>query len=244
MRRFIIPFPLPDTDQLVLDGDLYRHLITVLRLKPGVTVCLVTPTQETCDATIDSIGEGTVSLRLGQRVHALAASPLRIVLYQGIPKGDKLDLIIQKATELGVARIVPFPAERSVVKIHPDRLPERCTRWNRIAAEAARQSGAAVPEIVPVASMSSALTDCDTDLRLLPWEDEQAACLRPVLAALSPPTSVAIMIGPEGGFAAAEVAAARNHGFKTVRLGPRILRTETAGFTLLAILQQVWGDIH
>jgi 16S rRNA (uracil1498-N3)-methyltransferase len=244
MRRFIIPFPLPDAAQLVLDGDLYRHFITVLRLKPGNSVCLVTPSGETCDATIIAVGEGTVTLHLGQARQALVVSPLRIVLFQGIPKGDKLDLIIQKATELGVATIVPFPAERSVVKIPPERLPERCNRWNRIAAEAARQSGAAVPRVVPAASLSAALSTCDTDLRLLPWEDEQTANLQPVLAKSLPPLSVAIMIGPEGGFSSTEVATARERGFQTVRLGPRILRTETAGVTLVAILQHVWGDIH
>jgi 16S rRNA (uracil1498-N3)-methyltransferase len=244
MRRFILPSPLPESGELTLNGELYRHIVTVLRLKPGQDLQLVTPSGDTAPATIMTAGNGTVTLRLGQHTTASTGSRLRIVLYQGMPKGDKLELIIQKATELGVTRIIPYAAERSVVKIFGDRLAERSARWNRIAAEAARQSGAIVPQVVPAANLVEALASCDADLRLLPWEDEQAGKLHPLLATIPAPTSVAIVVGPEGGFSPAEVAAARSHGFLTVRLGPRILRTETAGFTLAAIVQYAWGDLE
>lgn len=243
MRRFIIPSPPAAATEVTLDGDLYRHLITVLRLKPGCQVNLATPAGDSFTGEIRTVSGGSVTLAICPHERRNAQSPLRIVLYQGMPKSDKLELIIQKATELGVARIVPFPAERSITRIPDQRLPERLSRWQRIAAEAARQSGAAIPEIVPAVSLASALATCDTDLRLLPWEDEKTSQLQQILATAPVPSSVAILIGPEGGFPLAEVTLAKSFGFQTVSLGPRILRTETAGFTLMAILQHVWGDI-
>ena len=243
MRRFIIPTLPHDATEITLDGDLYRHLITVLRLKPGNSFMLATPDGASCTASIQEIGTGTVTLHLGQQASTSNRSPLRIELYQGMPKGDKLELIIQKATELGVARIVPYHAERSITRIPDQRLSERLTRWQRIATEAARQSGATVPEITVAANLSKALDSCDTELRLLPWEEEQTNGLRQLLATSTAPASVALIIGPEGGFSAGEVAIAEAYGCRTVSLGPRILRTETAGFALMAILQQAWGDI-
>lgn len=243
MRRFIIPVPAPEATEVTLDGDLYRHLITVLRLKPGCQVNLTTPAGDSFTGEILTVSSGSVTLAICPRESAHGRSPLRIVLYQGMPKIDKLELIIQKATELGVARIVPFPAERSITRIPDQRLAERLTRWQRIAAEAARQSGAAIPEIAPAASLATALATCDTSLRLLPWEDEKNSQLQQILATSPAPASVALLIGPEGGFPLAEVTLAQGFGFQTVSLGPRILRTETAGFTLMAILQHIWGDI-
>ena len=243
MRRFIIPTLPSNATEITLDGDLYRHLITVLRLKPGNSLSLATPAGDACTASVQEIGSGTVTLRLGQRTNIVNHSTLRIELYQGMPKGDKLELIIQKATELGVSRIIPYPAERSITRIPDQRLPERVARWHRIASEAARQSGAAVPEIVTATSLAAALASCDTDLRLLPWENDHTNGLRQLLTTTTAPASVSLVIGPEGGVTDSEVAIAEACGFKTVSLGPRILRTETAGFVLTAILQQAWGDI-
>jgi 16S rRNA (uracil1498-N3)-methyltransferase len=243
MRRFIIPIPPAEATKITLDGDLYRHLITVLRLKPGCLVNLATAAGDSFTGEILTAGGGSVTLAICPHAPPSSRSPLRIVLYQGMPKSDKLELIIQKATELGVTRIVPFPAERSITRIPDQRMPERLTRWQRIAAEAARQSGAAIPEIIPAASLASALTSCDTTQRLLPWEDEKSSHLQQIMATSPAPSSVALLIGPEGGFPLAEVTLAKSFGFQTVCLGPRILRTETAGFTLMAILQHVWGDI-
>ena len=129
MRRFIIPTLPHDATEITLDGDLYRHLVTVLRLKTGNSVMLTTPDGAACTASIHEIGAGTVTLHLGQQTSIGNRSPLRIELYQGIPKGDKLELIIQKATELGVSRIVPYHAERSIARIPDQRLPERLIRW-------------------------------------------------------------------------------------------------------------------
>jgi 16S rRNA (uracil1498-N3)-methyltransferase len=162
-------------------------------------------------------------------------------LIQGLPKGDKMDLILQKGTELGISRFTPLLSGRSVPRLNQDRRDNRRQRWLKIIEEASRQSRRpCLPRLDEVETFDEVLK-ADEGLKLLLWE-ETCQPLAQVLPT-DPPGSAALLVGPEGGFAEAEVARATQAGFVPVSLGPRILRTETAGFTLAAILQYLYGDI-
>lgn len=240
MRRFFLPNESPISGPLTLSGDLYRHIVTVLRLHPGDVIELAYPDGSVTSALITETGSGWLIVN-PTGAPRTTETLLTIVLYQGMPKGDKLEMIIQKATELGVSRIVPFPSSRSVVKLKREKLDERVSRWTKIGTEAARQSRAAIPIIAPASSLCEAIRTCSEELRLLPWENEAATRLSAFAGRT--PSSVAIMIGPEGGFSGEEADFAREHGFVTINLGPRILRTETAGIACVAMIQQLWGDM-
>jgi 16S rRNA (uracil1498-N3)-methyltransferase len=178
-----------------------------------------------------------------ERVVATERGP-RITLYQGIPKGEKLELILQKCTELGVAEIVPFIAARSVSRPSSERLKEKLERWRRIAMEAARQSKrVTVPEINFAPDMAELCQHADHDVKLLLWEEERSLSLKQILGELGHPERVAVVIGPEGGLSSEEVAIALKFGFRSITLGKRIVRTETAGLAIVAILQFLWGDL-
>ncbi len=169
-------------------------------------------------------------------------SPLRLTLIQGIARGEKMDLILQKATELGIARIQPVNAERTEVKLDAERLDKRVAHWRSVVVSACEQSGRTrIPEVSMPATLMQAAQACDSaDLRLL---------LDPVgeqsLARLSPPTGagIAIAIGPEGGWSPRDREILLASGFLGLRLGPRILRTETAGLAAIAALQSRFGDL-
>jgi len=159
-----------------------------------------------------------------------------------------MELIIQKGTELGAARVIPLVTERTIVRLEPGRAVNRQQRWQKVAAEAARQSQRSlIPRVdLPTGfkEVLKALPDPETSLCLIPWEDESACFIKPLLRQRTAiPESVWVFIGPEGGFSAAEIEQARAAGAIPVSLGPRILRTETAGFTVLTMLLYEWGDL-
>ena len=162
-----------------------------------------------------------------------------------MPKGDKLEAIIRASTELGVARIVPIITERTIVRLDAARVRDRARRWQRVATEAAKQCGRAViPTVEPPRPLSEFLgADSHGALRLCLWEGE-ARGLDPALSGVAGPVpSATVLIGPEGGLSAAEVESAKARGFIPASLGPRILRTETAGPAIIAVLQSRLGDL-
>ena len=165
--------------------------------------------------------------------------PARVTLFQGLPKGEKMELIIQKAVELGAAEIVPVVMSRTIVKLDEKKKEKRIKRWQSISESAAKQAGRAlIPEVSDVISFDQALKMCQAmDAALMPYEKaagmDQA---RQLVRGLHDKKSIGILIGPEGGFEPSEVAAAEAAGVKTMTLGHRILRTETAGMTMLTIL--------
>jgi 16S rRNA (uracil1498-N3)-methyltransferase len=198
-------------------------------------------------ATILLIDNRSISLEINEQQVIDQKTPGLpcFTLIQGLPKGDKFDLIIQKATELGVHAVVAFPAARSVVKIPHSQIATRITRWNKIAAEAARQSErTTVPTIVFAEDFGVALRDVTQAVKLFLYEREQKNHLHETLNNIDQPDSVAILAGPEGGFAEAEISLAHTTGFLPVSLGPRILRAETASLAILSILQFHWGDLR
>ena len=163
---------------------------------------------------------------------------------QGVPKADKLETIVRAATELGVTRVVPAIAARTVVRLTESQASARVARWQRVARKAAKQCGrAVVPNVTPARALEKCLEEArDTDLALCVWEGESRP-LGVVLAEAKRPRRVTVLIGPEGGLERREIDAARAAGWQLVGLGARILRTETAGPAVIAILQSRWGDL-
>jgi 16S rRNA (uracil1498-N3)-methyltransferase len=245
MRRFFVAPESLGSSSVLITGELYTHISVVLRMKAGDRIKLADGTGAEAVGTIVSVGKNELNVELESFPlgHTAAVVP-RITLYQGLPKSEKIDLIIQKATELGVYKIVPFMAARSIPRLAGDRLEKRVVRWERIAAEAARQSGrSGIPEIGFAECIDEVLLRKGDSLGLLIWEGEREQHLRSILKGVSEPDELSIIIGPEGGLAPEEAAAAVAAGYKPVTLGVRILRTETAGLAVRAILQYVFGDL-
>ncbi len=245
MRRFFIDEKAIVDDTALITGNLFCHMAHALRLKIGTRIILSDGPGRKHVGIIATIGKDNLLVQLEES----SAEPVRpagplLTLCQGLPKGDKMEFILQKSTELGVDVIVPFVAERSVAKLPKEREAERLERWRRITREAARQSRrTTIPELSPAADFHHLLESLQQEVKILLWEEEKSNRLKSVLGSLPAPKSVAVMVGPEGGLTGAEAAAAIASGFIPVTLGTRILRTETAGPALLAVLQFYWGDM-
>jgi 16S rRNA (uracil1498-N3)-methyltransferase len=222
-----------------LDADAHRHLIKVLRLAPGAAIQVFDGLGTEIEAQIESVGKATVDIALGARrtvpVHSCA-----ITLLQSLPRGERMDFIVQKTTELGVAQIMPVLTERSMVKPTAN----RGRRWQTIAEEAARQSGRAdVPKVAAPIALGSALAHASflPGSRFVLWECERSLSFRQALGGGL--GRLVLLIGPEGGFTDAEVAAAVQAGFKSVSLGLRVLRVETAAMVAVALAQAAAGGL-
>lgn len=245
MRRFFVPPETIADGRAVITGDLFRHMAKVLRLKPGTRVLLADGSGTEFAGIIDSVGKDDLVVTIQEScVVAPAAAVPRITLFQGLPKGDKLEFILQKATELGVAEVIPFAAARSVSRIRKGEEADKVVRWQRIVQEAARQSGrSSVPQVALAGSLAEVVNMSGHAVKFLLWEGEKVNRLKDKLAELAQPETIALIVGPEGGLSAEEAALATDGGFIPVSLGPRIVRTETAGLVMMAILQFYWGDI-
>ena len=243
MRRFTLPPERVVDGRVTFDREESRHLTRVLRLTPGDTVVATDGAGRDYTVRLDSVGEAATGTVLAVERGA-PESPLAITLVQGIPKGDKMEAIVRAATELGVACIRPALCERTIVRLEPGRWRDRARRWQRVAREAAKQCGRAViPEVESPRALGECLAGETVDLGLCLWEGGGVP-LPEALAAATTPRSALIVIGPEGGLAPAEVDAARARGLTIAALGPRILRTETAGPAVIAILQARFGDLR
>lgn len=250
MPKFFISHPIPQEEtKILIEGDDKKHLRDVLRMKPGetVTICDVTGTDHLCE--IESYGEEGAVTHILSRTASNTESPYEIVIYQGLPKADKMDVIIQKCVELGGARIVPVTCTRSIVKLTDKKdIIKKIQRWNRIAYEAAKQCNRSkIPEILPPVTVKEAVQKMTQDgAAFLPWECEEQRSIRSFLnevknkniPAKDKSTSpvISFLVGPEGGFDQSEIDLARQHGIITVTLGKRILRTETAAPSILAMM--------
>jgi 16S rRNA (uracil1498-N3)-methyltransferase len=237
MPRVFVPSERLVGPRVVLDGDPHRHLVKVLRLQAGSDVQIFDGGGTEIEAKVLAVGPRTIELELGPR-RAVALAPASITLLQAVAKGDRMDLIVQKATELGVARIVPVLAERSVAKPRAG----RTRRWQTIAQEAARQSGRAdVPEVADPLTLAEAVAGAPAGARFVLWEEEHGQSLRRLLDGSA--GAISLLVGPEGGFAVQEVVEARTQGFTPVGLGPRILRVETAAIVAIALVQAAAGGL-
>ncbi|MBI3629330.1 MAG: 16S rRNA (uracil(1498)-N(3))-methyltransferase [Candidatus Rokubacteria bacterium] len=243
--RFYLPRAAIESGRVSFDAEEARHIARTLRLRPGDLVAAVDGDGTHFTVRLERVTPRAVEGAITAVEPKRAESPLAITLAQGIPKGDKLEAIIRACVELGVVRIVPVVTERTIVRLDPARGRDRLRRWQRVAKEAAKQCGRAViPPVEAPRTLAGLLAAEEPDgLRLCLWEEE-ARPLDAVLAAVeAPPRPVTVLVGPEGGLSAAEVEAARSRGFVVAGLGPSILRTETAGPAVVAILQSRFGDL-
>ncbi len=247
-------------DLITIAGEEHRYLTRVLRVGLGDRVVLFDGKSQEVDATVTRIGPRALELKITERRTAGTPDRPTVTLIQGLSKGDKFDLVVQKATELGVSRIVPVSTSRAVIRPELGRALARQMRWQKIAREASRQSGRVdIPDVAPILPLDQALSEATPQgLRIVLWEGARGQSLRAILptpakpeessAAPLQPTmdrtqAVTLVVGPEGGLTQEEVDAAVRLGFVVAGLGPRILRTETAPLVALAILGYVIGDL-
>jgi len=231
-------------DRRDLEEEHLHYLKSVLRMKPGNRLRLFNGKGHEYDALISTIGSTGITVEIMQE-RTLPERPVRIVLCQGLPRTDKMDFIIQKATELGVDGIVPVMTSRSVLRLNPDRAAAKIVRWRRIALEAARKCGRDdVPEIGRIMPFDDLLAQpAEMGLRLIFWEEETETSLRDILQAARyrDTRHFQVLVGPEGGFIRQEVEQAVSRGFLSVSLGPQVLKVETAALAILSILHYERG---
>ncbi|HBK85786.1 MAG TPA: 16S rRNA (uracil(1498)-N(3))-methyltransferase [Firmicutes bacterium] len=242
MARFFLDVgELPESGRVAIRGDDAAHIAKVLRLQVGAAIEVVLAGQAYSAQLVD-VTPSLVWAEVGEPILRQSESCLPIYLYQGLPKGDKLDLVVQKATELGVSSVTPVLSERVVVKLKPDAVAKKVQRWQRIALEAAKQSRRSeIPSVEEPVPLQELPQVPEQHLALVAWEADSTA-LRPLLQA-GDYRAVHVLVGPEGGLTQAEVDYLRGRGWQSVSLGPRILRTETAPLALLAVIQYELGDL-
>lgn len=245
MGKFHVPPEAVSGDRVVFDEQETRHLVRVLRLRPGEIVHAVDGQGSEFVVRLEFLqGREAVGRILG-RSHRCTESPFPITLAQGIPKGEKMEWIVKTVTELGVVRVLPLLTERVIVRLPLPRWRARQRRWQRVAKEAAKQCGRSViPTVDPVRTLDEFVAEGRlAELAICLWEGERQA-LRDILASVSGvPASALVVAGPEGGLAVKEVDLLRSYGVRTAGLGPRILRTETAGSVGVTLLQARFGDL-
>ncbi len=245
MPRFFLPGGTPG-DSLTLTGADAAHIARVLRMRPGerLTVCDCRGRDYLCE--IVEARPEAVTARVLAVEETLSEPNIRVTLYQALPKGDKMDFIIQKSVELGAARIVPVLTSRSVARPDEKSLLHKTQRWNRIAAEAAGQSGRGVlPQVEVLLRFEEALERLLSHGTPLMLYERDGGTLRTHLDAVRPDAlrDIGVLVGPEGGFSEAEAELARVRGVKTAGMGPRILRTETAPLCALSAIMYATGNL-
>jgi len=221
-------------------------MIRVLRMRAGDRLVLVDRKGVRFQSRIEAVRGHEVTLLLEEPMPAPPESPVEITLCQAMLKSRAMDLVIQKASELGVRRIAPFASERTVVTGNLDRPSARLRRWREIAVNASKQSNRAMPpHVAPPCKLPELIEQWQnkSGLKVILWEDEKSQDLKTLLRESVPSPAIGGIVGPEGGFTPQEVESVRRAGFNSVSLGRRVLRSETAALTLLAILQYEWGDL-
>lgn len=236
LSRFFVDAPLSLGHHELPEAQAH-YIGRVLRLTPGAAVQLFDGSGREFLGELTEVSKKVVSVTLNEALDGSPESPLRIHLGQGLSRGERMDWAIQKATELGVTEITPLVSERCEVRLKDERADKRLAHWRQIAISACEQCGRSVlPVIHAPVSLADWQRQVDADLKLV---------LHPVAAPLAShahPSSLAFLIGPEGGLSDAEVEQAKAVGFHAARLGPRVLRTETAPVVALSVAQQLWGD--
>ena len=228
--------------EIIIRGSDLNHMKNVLRLQIGEQICIheeSTGKEYRCE--IAGYEKDVAHLHIMWVEEANRELPSKIYLFQGLPKGDKMELIIQKAVELGVYEIIPVATKRAVVKLDAKKAEAKQKRWQSIAESAAKQSKRSyIPQVGPVMSLKEAFSYIEEqkfDLRMIPYElAEDMEKTKQIFETIQPGQSIGIFIGPEGGFDESEIALAQENGISPITLGKRILRTETAGMAVLSVL--------
>lgn len=241
LTRVHVSGPLTPGHGRTIEGDAANHIMRVLRLRPGDPLILFDGRGGEHAARVEGFRKRAVIVEVGDRSGTTVQSPLALTLAQGVSRGERMDWVVQKATELGVTRIIPVMTERSVVKLDARQAERKRLHWQGIAVAACEQSGRdRLPAIDPPLGLAEFLANIAT--RATHVLLSPAASLR-IADLPRPEGSVVVLIGPEGGLAEAEQRAALAAGFVGVRLGPRVLRTETAAVAALTLLQHQFGDL-
>ena len=231
--------PLQDNSTIVLEPDASRHLARVLRAAAGDAVILFDGSGGEYPATITAIDKHSVTVVTGSHLPREAESPLSIHLGIAVSRGERMDWVMQKATELGVTAVTPLVTERTGVKLNQERAEKKIHHWQQIAISACEQCGRNRPPVVhPMIALENWLATTDTQARFVLHHRAET------IAVGSAPDSVALLIGPEGGLSDREITLAEKAGYVSLLLGPRILRTESAPLAAIAILQGWWGDMR
>jgi 16S rRNA (uracil1498-N3)-methyltransferase len=237
--RIYTPQMLNAGSDFALDAAPSHHLATVLRARTEQPIELFNGDGKTYPAVITAVSKKAVTVRISDSVAANNESPLKIELGIGISKGDRFDFVLQKSTELGVTAITPLVTERTEVRLDQERAEKKLEHWRQVVISACEQSGRNVlPAINAIQKLADWTAHCDAPRKFVLHHraehgpDPQAA-----------PQRVALLIGPEGGLGSDEIAAAEKAGFTAWRLGPRVLRTETAPLAAITALQWIWGDL-
>ncbi len=241
ISRIYTAAPLVSGESIELDENAFNHAVRVLRLKQGDTLVLFNGEGGEFEAELVDVQKKRASVTIGQFLHRDNESPLPIILGQCISRGEKMDYTIQKTVELGVTGIVPLFSERCGVKLNQDRIEKRMRHWHGTIISACEQCGRnRIPKLHQAMSLHEWQQQLNASHKLVldPTATESIATLA------KPEKDVALLIGPEGGLTDQEIKTAIASGFTGIRLGPRILRTETAGLTALSIIQQRWGDLN
>jgi 16S rRNA (uracil1498-N3)-methyltransferase len=245
LARFFLGPGQPRGNDCEIWGDDAHHITRVLRLRPGDEIECIDTEGLLHKVEITETGDPVRGL-VRETESAHYEPPLSITLFQGLAKGDKMDWVVQKAVELGAAEVVPFSSRFTVVKLADKQRETRRQRWERIAVEAAKQCGRTrLPQVSPVLGWQELVSEVkrrigEGELVLLAYEGEEKRTLSRITAE---PSAVSIVIGPEGGFAPDEAELLAEAGVEPISLGPRILRTETAGVVALSLIGYRWGDL-
>ncbi|HZD40726.1 MAG TPA: 16S rRNA (uracil(1498)-N(3))-methyltransferase [Terriglobales bacterium] len=227
-------------------GQEFQHMCRVLRLRPGDRVMLFDDASREHEGVIRAVSENIARIEILSSHDAGTESPLDLRLAVGLTKGEKLDLVVEKATELGVQTILPLATTYTVPKLDPEKISRRSRRWQKIALSAAKQCGRTrIPVILPVSDFGEFIRQpSNSALKLLFWEKEERQTLNDIFVMQSAARSMLLAVGPEGGFSVEEVHLARDYDFKPVGLGRRVLRVETAAIAVMALVQFLWGDLN
>lgn len=246
MSRFFVNNENILSNSIIITGEDVVHIKKVLRLKIGDNIIVSDGMGTDYHVEIQKMDSDTVDTKIISSYKNISEPPINITLFQALPKSDKMDYIIQKGVELGVKTIVPVITERTIVKISNNKGYEKKNqRWNRISMEAAKQCNRGViPQVENPMTFKEAINTLpDNGLKILPYEKEKSQGIKSVLKKKSYNKDIFIFIGPEGGFSDKEIELAFKSGLNIISLGPRILRTETAGIVVLSILMYELGDV-
>lgn len=248
MRRFFTAPEAVQGNSIIFDSELAHHMGKVLRLAPGEQVTVCTGDGMVYLAELEQFSKDSVTGRILEVLENQKETDVQIVLYQGMPKGDKLELIVQKCTELGVSAVIPVETGRSIVHLDAKKAEKKIERWQKIAHEASQQSKRVqVPEIGPYLTWKQCLAQLKDDdgLTIIFWEDEQTQSLKHLLRSQNEkPQKINLIVGPEGGLSEDEVNQLREIGAVSASLGKRILRTETAGLAGVAIILYEYDEMN
>jgi 16S rRNA (uracil1498-N3)-methyltransferase len=245
MARFFVPRERIGNETGFVSGQELEHLRKVLRLRPGDRVTLFDDEGWEHEGIIRSYHARSGEIAILNSYQPGRESSLEITLAQAMSKGEKMDLVVEKATELGVRTIVPFLSSRSVPILDGKKIELRRERWRKIALSATKQSGRTrMPEIYDLLDFGELVCrPWPCELRLLFWENESPQGLARIREEKSRLGSVLLAVGPEGGFSSEEASEAVRHGFQSISLGKRVLRSETAALAALSVVQFLWGDM-